>query len=205
MGRLRDGWQTVVATLLGSAVFIVLFLVFRWHVAVAIVLALGTFWGVYLISKPPYRVGKIKLDKVADPEQALAMLVEADKHLQSLKQAIPKLRNPTIKQETAQLYNTGAGIMQYLQKYPDRVHAAWRFLTYYLVTARDIIHKYLEFQNTNFMSPEIVNIESKTASTLPILNEAFERQFIHLMRNEIMDIETDIEVLKQTLESEASL
>ena len=94
--------------------------------------------------------------------------MEADAHLQSLRQAVPKLRHNKIKQETNKLYNTGAGIMNYLQKYPDRVHAARRFLTYYLVTARDIVNKYLEFQNTNFMSPEISHIEVKTAETLPI-------------------------------------
>ena len=66
MKRRFDGLQTMVATLAGSIIFLVLFLALKWHVLVSILLALGTFWGIYLVSKPPYRVGKIKLDHLSD-------------------------------------------------------------------------------------------------------------------------------------------
>ena len=109
------------------------------------------------------------------------MLMEADAHLQSLRQAVPKLRHNKIMQKPTSCI-TPVLASNYLQNIPIgfMLHVV---STYYLVTARYIVNKYLEFQNTNLCPLRSV-IEVKTAER-PILNEAFDRQFVHPMRNEI--------------------
>ena len=48
----------------------------------------------------------------------------------------------------------------------------------------------------------MAEILAKTAQALPVLNDAFARQFTHLMEGELMDVEADLALLKSTLEME---
>lgn len=198
----NDLWQTIWATLSSILIFIVLMFVVSWPFWVAIPLSVGTFFGVYFITKPAYKIGQIKLDDVAESAQARELLLEADKDMRGIQANIPRIKNPEIKQNAQTMYNTGANIMNYLMKNPEKISPARRFLTYYLETADELLRKYLAFQDTNLKTPETQKIEAETASALPILNKAFEQQFVNLMKNEMMDIETDIEVLKTTLKME---
>ena len=45
-------------------------------------------------------------------------------------------------------------------------------------------------------------ILNKTAQTLPALHSAFEKQFVHLMEGELLDVESDIAVLDSMLKME---
>ena len=42
----------------------------------------------------------------------------------------------------------------------------------------------------------------KTEAVLPVLQEAFERQFTNLMHGELMDVEADISVLESMIHME---
>ena len=73
---------------------------------------------------------------------------------------------------------------------------------YYLDMAAKLLSRYIKFQNTGVKSPEVLEILEKTAKALPVLNTAFEKQFTHLMEGELLDVEVDIELLKNALEME---
>ena len=60
----------------------------------------------------------------------------------------------------------------------------------------------MDFSDTGLKSGEVSDILKKTAESLPLLNRAFEKQFTNLMEGELLDVETDIELLKTTLEME---
>ena len=63
----------------------------------------------------------------------------------------------------------------------------------------------MDFQDTGLHSGEVAEILQKTGEALPVLNDAFEKQFTNLMRGELLDTEVDIELLKNTLKMEEGM
>ena len=85
---------------------------------------------------------------------------------------------------------------------PTKINLARRFFTYYLDTAAKLLRRYVDLQNTKLHAEKVTTILQKTAEALPVLNSAFEKQFTHLMEGELLDVEVDIELLKNALEME---
>lgn len=170
-----------------------------WNMFVSAGLALGTYLGVYLVAKPTLKIGNIRIDSLPDGDELKLLLLDAKTDMDRIQAASNKITNIAIKDESIKLYDTGLKILNYLEKNPDRISAARRFLNYYLDTARDILEKYLPFQESGLRTEDVQRVVQSTSKALPILNEAFDRQFNNLMQNDIMDIESDIKVLEMNL------
>ena len=67
-------------------------------------------------------------------------------------------------------------------------------------TAARLLGRYMELENLGLHTQEVLEVQRKTESVLPVLNQAFERQFTQLMAGELLDTEVDIQVLEQELE-----
>lgn len=191
--------QIILALLTSLALFFALFFGLKWNVFVVIILSLGTYLGVFMVTKPRLKIGNIRIDKLEDSDELKALLLDAKEDMDHIKKASAEITNLALKEESQRLYNTGVKILEYLEEHPERISTARRFFTYYLDTARDILEKYLPFQRSGLRTEDVENVFRSTQKALPILNEAFERQFNHLMQNDIIDIESDIKVLEMNL------
>ena len=60
----------------------------------------------------------------------------------------------------------------------------------------------MKLQETGLGSGEAKRLKVQTTQALLTLNRAFEGQFEKLMGNELMDMEAEIRLLKQTMEME---
>lgn len=192
----------IVSSLLASAVFLVLFLLFRWSLIVCILLCVGIYFGLFLLLKPSRRIAGIDVESLPGGEEIQKLLDDAQADLGDIDQAVKAIADPAVQQDAQALYATGTGILAYLNENPDKIKLARRFFTYYLDTAAKLLARYVDFQNTGLHSEEVTEILCKTAESLPVLNKAFEKQFTHLMQGELLDVEADIELLKSTLKME---
>ena len=192
----------IVSSLLASAVFLVLFLLFRWNLIVCILLCAGIYFGLFFLLKPSRKIAGIDVESLPGGEEIQKLLDDAQADLGDIDQAVKAIADPAVQQDAQALYATGTGILAYLNENPDKIKLARRFFTYYLDTAAKLLARYVDFQNTGLHSEEVTEILCKTAESLPVLNKAFEKQFTHLMQGELLDVEADIELLKSTLKME---
>ena len=192
---MRDIPRMIVSSLLASAVFLVLFLLFRWNLTVCILLCVGIYFGLFLLLKPSRRIAGIDVESLPGGEEIQKLLDDAQADLGDIDQAVKAIADPAVQQDAQALYATGTGILAYLNENPDKIKLARRFFTYYLDTAAKLLARYVDFQNTGLHSEEVMEILCKTAESLPVLNKAFEKQFTHLMQGELLDVEADIELL----------
>ena len=199
---MRDIPRMIVSSLLASAVFLVLFLLFRWNLIVCILLCVGIYFGLFLLLKPSRRIAGIDVESLPGGEEIQKLLDDAQADLGDIDQAVKAIADPAVQQDAQALYATGTGILAYLNENPDKIKLARRFFTYYLDTAAKLLARYVDFQNTGLHSEEVTEILRKTTESLPVLNKAFEKQFTHLMQGELLDVEADIELLKSTLKLE---
>lgn len=199
---MRDIPRMIVSSLLASAVFLVLFLLFRWNLIVCILLCVGIYFGLFFLLKPSRKIAGIDVESMPGGEEIRQLLDDAQADLVGIDKAVKEIKAPSVRQDAQALCATGARILAYLEENPDKIKLARRFFTYYLDTAAKLLTRYVDFQETELHSGEIAGILQKTAEALPVLNSAFEKQFAHLMQGELLDIEADIELLKSTLKME---
>ena len=199
---MREIPRMIVSSLLASAVFLVLFLLFRWNLIVCIPLCVGIYFGLFLLLMPSRRIAGIDVESLPGGEEIQKLLDDAQADLAGIDKAVKEIKAPSVRQDAQALCATGARILAYLEENPDKIKLARRFFTYYLDTAAKLLARYVDFQNTGLHSEEVMEILCKTAESLPVLNKAFEKQFTHLMQGELLDVEADIELLKSTLKME---
>lgn len=192
---------------LGAAllVFFGLGFLIDWPLWIAGILAVGTYFGVFLISKPRLKIGHIRVDSLPDGNDLKALMLDAKNDMDTIRDLTKKITHLPIRQQSEQLYQTGLNILSYLEKNPDKISLARRFFGYYLDTAVEILQKYLPFQESGLRTEDVRRVTQSTERAMPILNRAFERQFSNLMQNDMMDIEAEIKVLEMNLRSEGGL
>jgi 5-bromo-4-chloroindolyl phosphate hydrolysis protein len=191
--------QVIISTISSVVLFILLNFLLNWPILVSAVLSLGTFVGVYLISKPRRKIGGRLVDDLDNGEELKKLMDDAYEDMIIIEKASYQISNPGIKEQTVRLHKTGTSILAYLTKNPDRISAARRFFGYYLDTARDILEQYLSFQKSGLITEDVLRVSKATEDALPVLNEAFEKQFNSLMENDIINIEANIKLLKTNL------
>ena len=199
---MKSGKQVFWALLSSLGLFFLLGFGLQWNLLVAALLAVLTYFGVYLIARPKLRIGHIVIEDYQKGEELRALLDDAYEDMEVIRQASQSLNNVEIRQETERLYQMGTKILEYLTQEPQKIKLARRFFTYYLDTARGILEKYLKIQAADLRTEEVRQVARATQEAMPILNQAFEKQFANLLANDLMDIEEDIKLLKINLKME---
>lgn len=199
---MKSGRQVFWALVSSLGLFFLLGFGLQWNLLVAALLAVLTYFGVFLISRPKLRIGRIVIEDYQKGEELRTLLDDAYEDMEAIRQAGKSINNIDIKQETERLYQTGTKILEYLTKEPQKIKLARRFFTYYLDTVRGILEKYLKIQAADLRTEEIRQVSRATQEAMPILNQAFEKQFSNLLANDLMDIEEDIKLLKINLKME---
>jgi len=196
----RDG--RILAAILGIGLFQVLQFVHKVPLLFSIVLALILNGTARKSLDPTRSVGRVKVDFAQYDAEKRRTLQEASAHLRNIDSVLRQVQSPDIRTRGRRVYETGNRIIEYVTKYPEKISIARRFFNYYLETASSILVKYLDIQKTRIQTTEIRQLGERTAQALEILETAFEKQFGKLMVDEIMDIESDINLLETPLRME---
>ncbi|MDO5690562.1 MAG: 5-bromo-4-chloroindolyl phosphate hydrolysis family protein [Tissierellia bacterium] len=197
--------------ILSGAAGLITFVVFTAFTAIAVpvsaILGLGVFAGLASLKLPkgeaePKKLNTIKITALPEAEDMKVLMNDAYEDLIDIQRGYRAAKHENIKTNAEKLYHTGVSIFEHLRKNPDKIRQARRYMTYYLDTAAGIMNKYRSFIETGLNTEETAKVYEQTNSALVTLNEAFNRQFVRLMQNDLMGIEAEIKVLKQTLEAE---
>lgn len=198
---MKETGRMLVSVTAAAAVFLFVFLVLRWELIFCILLCAGVYAGLYCLLKPKW---KTDMDDAAiqEEEQRKTLMAEAKKDLAQIAEARDAITDAAVRADASALYDTGGRIWEYLKENPEKIGLARRFFTYYLDTTAKLLERYVELSQTGLKSEEVKRILNKTAQTLPVLHSAFEKQFVHLMEGELLDVESDIAVLDSMLKME---
>lgn len=199
---MKEIMRMILSVIGGAVTFLVLFLLAGWNILISILLCVGVYFGLYLVLKPSRRLGGKDVESLPDGEEMEKMLAEAEKDLYEIRRASQSIFDRSVQRDAENLHKTGSRILAFLKENPERIRQARRFFLYYLDTAAKLLGRYRDFQNTGLHTEEIEEILERTKKALPMLNQAFEKQFTRLMEGELMDVEADIALLEKTLKME---
>lgn len=153
----------------------------------------------YFLNKPVIKVEGIGPKNIALTSEWPLIMHEANLDLEDIFNCMEKAPHEGIREKAGKLYKTGVDIIDYIRDNPGKLMAGKKFLSYYLDTAAKICRKYMEFTNTISTSAEANEMFEHTDKGLGLLVEGFEKQFSKLMADDLLDIETDIAVLENTI------
>lgn len=198
----RQNIAAIISAAASGAVFIILLFLLEWSVFIDIPVAIGTYAGLYLMTKPRRRIGGIDIEFIENGEELEQKLLEAKMDCESIQKSIVKIGDMQVRDEAERLSETSRAIIEYLENNPSKIRQARQFIDYYQDTASKLLSKYIGLQDANIETEEIIRLKKDTRSALATLNKAFSGQFEKLMRGELTDMQAEIELLEQTVKME---
>lgn len=131
-------------------------------------------------------------------EQVIEAITEAEGKLREIEQSAERLHNRELTTRLGRIVAQARRVLAQIEKDPSDLRRARRFLVTYLDGTRDVVRKYSE-QQKDLAETELAD---NFRHVLDTVEQVFTEQEEVLKRNETMDLEVQIEVLRTQLERE---
>jgi 5-bromo-4-chloroindolyl phosphate hydrolysis protein len=107
-----------------------------------------------------------------------------------------------VQRQALKIKTTLEQILDEIRKDPKDLKTARSFLNYYPEAVIKILDRYTDLQSRNINDPSIQNSLSKAEDLLGTITRAFEKQLTQLFQNDVMVLDTELELLRRTIQSE---
>ncbi len=119
-----------------------------------------------------------------------------------IEQAMVKISDAQLHAQLQKMQQIARNFIYYLQKQPQKILLARRFIDYYQDRAVFLVKKYIALEETQLAAQEISDIKSRMKEALNQFDEAYTEQFTKVMSEQIMDIDSELNVMQQVFDSE---
>ena len=155
--------------------------------------------------------GTGRMNVHALPKKELAALPESDRDTLgalyektqrdyiTIEQTLPSLRDPAFADELAALQPIAVRIMDYMERHPEKIALARKFVTYYQDRTAALAKEYLELERTGVETPQVEATKAKIRQTLQTMDEAYTAEFEKLLADKLLDVDAELKVMEQTL------
>lgn len=141
------------------------------------------------------------LDKVSTGiyKDTIKKALEQRKEIETLSR---KIQDSNIKNKVKLILQSLDAMFENFEKDPRDIKISRQFLGYYLDATIKIIRKYIDLSEQKVLSPELTESLRKVDSILTSIKEAFDKHHAKLLNNDIMELDTEIEVMEKTMKLE---
>lgn len=209
MGRTNDkknstsALPNIAGGILGGATFVVLDVLFGVPFFWSLVAALGAFIAGSLIFQVPDRSKKRTFELYGISQEELEKaLREGGRKLADLKKVVYAIQDTDVRRKGEQIVEITDKILVDIKNDPKDLRQARQFLNYYLDTTLKVVRRYVELSRHSVLGAEAKETLAKVEATLETVRKAFEKQLAKLMEDDVMDLDTEIEVLERTIKME---
>ena len=199
---MEETLRSIVSGIVAAVVFLLLFLGLKWNFIICVLLGGGIYGSVFLLSKPKRRIGEVLIENMENGEELERKLKEAKEDFQSIQNSMEKIEDENFKEQIRKLAQTSLSILNYLEKHPEKIMPARRFIDYYQDRASSLLLKYIELQETKLDTKEINSLKENIKNAMGTLNIAFDKQFQKIMSNELLDVDAEIKLIEQAMKTE---
>ena len=200
--KIRPVWPVYAAGGVWLLCGLILPLYTLWALLVTAVVSLA----VYMISM---KLAPSKVILVPDPSPAYntgekevdALLEAARKDLDSLHLLNDLIEDPALSAQIDRMETAGGSILEEIMKSPSKGLRIRKFFVYYLPTAVKVLTSYAQFSRRSGNGSNVKELMEEVESNAATIATAFEHQLDSLYSAEVLDITTEIEVLKAMSQS----
>ena len=101
------------------------------------------------------------------------------------------------------LRHVAGNMLRYLERNPERIAAAEDFIEIYQEKAAVMLRQYVELEETQLASEEVVQAKRRVKEMLSSLRTTYEEEFKRVINYQLMDLNAEIEVLQHSMKGQA--
>ena len=119
-----------------------------------------------------------------------------------LETALENISDRELVSQLRLLQRTAKNLLTHLEKNPERIALAYKFIDYYQDRAVKIVKQYQELEDTHLSSDKISDLKQHMKQMLIALDEAYQAQFEHILNDQIISADAELTVMEQQLNAE---
>ncbi|MBR2178898.1 MAG: 5-bromo-4-chloroindolyl phosphate hydrolysis family protein [Selenomonadaceae bacterium] len=166
----------------------------------------GLALGVHSISKIKSQKKTPKLSlKDIDEEKAQLLSENFDKAITDyryLQSRQDKLGDKEMNNHLKRMQRTAKNLILHLEKHPERIPTAFKFIDYYQDRAVKIVQQYEDLEETELSTDKVRALKERMKGTLASLDEAYTEQFEHVLNDQMLSVDAELKVMEQQLDAE---
>ena len=119
-----------------------------------------------------------------------------------LEEARENLSDRELSAQIKRMQRTAKNLLNHLEKNPERIALAYKFIDYYQDRAVKIVKQYQELEETELSTERVQELKLRMKQTLAALDEAYQDQFEHILNDQIISADAELKVMEQQLNAE---
>ena len=116
-----------------------------------------------------------------------------------LEEARENLSDRELSAQLKRMQRTAKNLLNHLEKNPERIALAYKFIDYYQDRAVKIVKQYQELEETELSTERIQELKMRMKQTLAALDDAYQDQFEHILNDQIISVDAELKVMEQQL------
>lgn len=138
----------------------------------------------------------------SEKEELRYILEMGRNYIEQIKNVKNQLYKEEIATKLGELQNIASQILDYVEKNPKKLQEVNKFINHYLPITIKLINSYKDLNNQLVQGENIKNAKNEIEKSIDIINNAFENLLDDLFEDAVLDISTDISVLKTLFKQE---
>ncbi len=119
-----------------------------------------------------------------------------------LEEARREISDRELAAQLARMQRVAKNLLSNLEKNPDRIPLAYKFIDYYQDRAVKIVKQYQDLEETELSTERVRDLKNRMKLTLAALDDAYEDQFEHVLNDQIISADAELKVMQQQLDAE---
>lgn len=129
-------------------------------------------------------------------------LTDGSRKLVQLKRAADQVRDDLVRAKANAVCDAVARIISDVREDPKDLRGARKFLNYYLDASINVVERYVDLRKREVSTEEARSALLRAETSLETIRSAYAHQLQVLLENDVMDLDTELEVLERTIELE---
>lgn len=144
----------------------------------------------------------LKSDFVKSGDNESKEVVEALKQLEMLKTLSYQLKSKQVTKKVGEIIQISKEILNRVMKKPELFASVSRFFNHHLPTTLKLVEDYIEMEQQSTKGANILASMKKIEDALMMLEDALKKQLDSLFSNSVIDLDVDVDVLKNLLKKD---
>lgn len=112
------------------------------------------------------------------------------------------IRDGQMRQQLNEMQQIASNLLDYLETHPKNIPAARRFIDTYQDRAASMAEEFRELERTGLDTPQVAETREHIKETLSSFDEAYEKEFEHVLGEKLLDMDAELSVLQKTMEAD---
>jgi len=194
--------KSLVCGIAGAAAFLAARFILRMGFGYAVGIGLAMWIALTLILREDTHVGEVPEGSGMTAQEVSRIIRDGENKVTEMRREARKIEDRSVRDKVRAIADVAERIFADLREDPKDVRAARRFLEYYLDATLLVVQRYVDLSAKGSQSADVQEVLAKFGDLLTTIHGTFEKQLERLLRNDALDLDTDMSVLKKMMEME---